>query len=220
VRVAVPFATGVVLAGDGAGLLVKTPWGLLTGVGPSSEDRLKRAGAQFRVLPPLSVAGIHRELRALAGHRDSPEQGPDRWLFSHEIDPAWTPYRQVDLPAEVGRRDQGHRLGAPVEVYRDVGAGPRVSGWGAVLLEGEDVHVRDGVGREAELFLQGRLERGKDLESRLEAALATVAWVMREEAGGWDESGEAPAGIEAIVGIHEAGHSYSVDRVGLSWIRP
>lgn len=98
----------------------------------------------------------------------------------------------------------------PIGLYRDFGDGPTATGWGWVLLsghggQGPTSDVKEAL-REGELRLQWDLDCGAGLDTRLEALRRAFAWFGSV----WEWLG---GDIE--VGIHERGHHYSVDRVGV-----
>jgi hypothetical protein len=122
---------------------------------------------------------------------DSVASEKPSWLFSYE-----------DVEAD-----------GPIGLYRDFGDGPTATAWGWVLLsgsegEGQSSIVKE-VLREGELRLQWDLDRGADLDMRLEALRRAFAWF----GSAWEWLG---GDIE--VGIHECGHRYSVDRVGVGGV--
>jgi hypothetical protein len=176
---AVPFDRGVLVASSHR--VAKAPWGLVTGSGVVTGFERPYGGFAGPRRPGLE--GIHIELGYLWG--DTSEK--PSWLFSYE---------DVEADGSIG-------------LYRDFGDGPIAIGWGWVLLSG---HVGQGatsdekeVLRDGELRLQWDLDRGSDLDMRLEALTRAFEWFgsMWEWLGGDFE-----------VGIHEPGHQYSVDRVG------
>ncbi|MGZ8422510.1 MAG: hypothetical protein ACXW34_06435, partial [Nitrospira sp.] len=177
--VAVPFDRGALMASSHR--VAKTSWGLVAGSGVVAG--FERASAEFAGARGPGLEGVQAEL---AHHRIDTS---DRlfWLFSYE--------------------DAGGN--GPI-LYRDLGDGPSVIGWGWVLLsgqggEGPSSDVRE-VLREGELRLQWDLDRGADLDTRLEALRRAFAWFRTS----WEWLGG-----DMELGIHELGHYYSVDRVGV-----
>lgn len=187
--VAVPFDHGALVASSYR--VAKTPWGLVagSGVAPGFERALDGSTYAYSSGP----AGVHDELCRLwreqlrPSVREKASSARPSWVFTYE---------DVEVPGPIG-------------LYRDLGDGAAPTKWGWVLIlryldpASEDVQA---VLRAGELRLQWDLDLGAGLEVRLQALTKAFAWFASE----WEWVG---ADIE--VGIHEGGHRYSVDRVGL-----
>ena len=179
--VAVPFDRGALVASSHR--VAKTPWGLVAGRGVVAG--FERASAEFARVRGPGLEGVQAELAHLRPNTSEKSS----WLFSYE---------DVDVDG-------------PVALYRDLGDGPIATGWGWVLLSGSVEQVPSDakeVLREGELRLQWDLDRGADLNARLEALRGAFAWF----GSSW-----AWLGGDIEVGIHERGHHYSVDRVGATF---
>ena len=185
--VAVPFDRGALVASSHR--VAKTPWGLVAGRGVVAG--FERVSAEFAGARGPGLGGVQAELahlwRDLCGRPAGPlTSDKPSWLFSYE--------------------DAGGN--GPI-LYRDLGDGPVVIGWGWVLLSSPVGHEPGDAKetlREGELRLQWDLDRGADLDARLEALRRAFSWFRSS----WEWlSGD----IE--IGIHECGHYYSVDRVGV-----
>jgi len=157
------------------------------------------------------VAGFERALEEFAGAR-----GPGLEEVRVELGYLWrvlcgrfTGSLASEQPSWLFSYEDAEGTG-PIGLYRDLGDGPTATGWGWVLLSGREGRgptsdVRE-VLRAGELRLQWDLDRSAGLDVRLEALRRAFAWFGSM----WDWLGE-----DIEVGIHECGHRYSVDRIGV-----
>lgn len=185
----VPFDRGALVASSHR--VAKTPWGLVAGSGVVAG--FEHASTECAGARGSGLEGVQAELGHLWSDlcgRFADPRTPEKpsWLFSYE-----------DV------KDNG-----PIGLYRDFGDGLTATGWGWVLLsgpvgQGPTSDEKEAL-REGELRLQWDLDRGADLDMRLEALRRAFAWF----GAAW-----AWLGADVEVGIHEPGHHYSVDRVGV-----
>jgi hypothetical protein len=207
VVIAVPFERGAIVAAttqeptvrllpeDPARLhtgVVKTPWGLLAALVPTSAlDRSRRALLHSRA---VTVAEIQDDVAGLL-----PPDGPPVLISYEPEESAEGDPRLLRELADEGRSG-GTWLGLPIRLYRLGGQEPTRLSWGALVAPPA---MAPDLARDGELHLQWGLDRGTGYDSRLEAVMATFAW-LRER--------EPRLSPEVDLGIHDPGHHYSVDR--------
>jgi hypothetical protein len=207
VAIAVPFERGAIVAAttqqptvpllpeDPARLhtgVVKTHWGLLAALVPASAlDRSRRGLLKSRA---VTVAEVQDDVAGLLPPGGQPA------LLSYEPEESAEGDPRILRELEDDGGGGGTWLGLPIRLYRLGGQGPNRLSWGALVAPPT---MAPDLARDGGLHLQGGLDRGTDYDRRLEAVMATFAW-LRER--------DPHLSPEVDLGVHEPGHHYSVDR--------